>query len=182
MRLDSEKGFSALELLVIIVIVCTLVGIGVPVLHAQTKQSVLDSNLRSLGSMVKESVAEGYSPEYLASGEGDPAAYLSLQLEHNLSAAGEAGYINPFVGSASGRVVINGRAIPSDPESAAPAVFITDAAEAQYHAVDALPETVRRLLSGTLVIAFDPSSLFIDVFYIDGEGNKSPAAVNVPIL
>jgi hypothetical protein len=32
------------------------------------------------------------------------------------------------------------------------------------------------------VIAFDSSSLFIDVFYIDGEGNKSAAAVNVPIL
>jgi Tfp pilus assembly protein FimT len=41
------QGFSALELLVIVVIVCVVAAIGVPVLHARAKVSVLSQNLQA---------------------------------------------------------------------------------------------------------------------------------------
>jgi type II secretory pathway pseudopilin PulG len=104
---SSERGFSALELLVIVVIVCVLVAIGVPALHSRAKASVLSANLQSLGSLVNEQVMEGYSTEYRQSGEGDPSDYLSTHLEESLSTAGKAGYANPVVGSVKGRVVLN---------------------------------------------------------------------------
>ena len=123
---SSERGFSALEILVIVVIVCVLAAIGVPALHSRAKASVLAANLQSLGSLVNEQVMEGYSPEYRPSGEGDPGKYLSTHLEESLSTAGKASYVNPVVGSERGRVVLNGSSPPTDSRSLPPAVFITD--------------------------------------------------------
>jgi len=180
---DSEGGFSALELLVIVVIVCAVVAIGVPTLHSRAKASVLDANLHSLGSAVNEYVMEGYSPEYRQSGDGDPATYLSLQIEQSLSTTGKAAYVNPFTGSGSGHAVLNTTQMPAaDSQPAPPAVFITASAELQYFSVDGLPVSVRRLLMGTLVIAFDSEHRSVDVFYIDGDGNKSVKVVNIPTV
>jgi type II secretory pathway pseudopilin PulG len=177
---SSERGFSALELLVIVVIVCVLVAIGVPALHSRAKASVLAANLQSLGALVNEAVMEGYSAQYRPSGQGDPGNYLSTHLEESLSTAGKAGYTNPIVGSKNGRVVLNSQAVPTDPESVAPAVFITDSPQCQYLSFDAMPGASRRLLAGTLVIAFNPEARTVDVFFIDGQGRESAAVVSVP--
>ena len=176
----SERGFSALELVVIVVIVCVLIAIGVPALHSRAKASVLAANLQSLGAMVNEQVMEGYSPEYRPSGEGDPGRFLSTHLEESLRTAGKAGYVNPVVGAGRGRVVLNGSSAPTDPQSVAPAVFITDSPECQYVSFDALPDASRRLLAGTLVVAFNSGAKTVDVFFVDGEGRKSADVVNVP--
>jgi Tfp pilus assembly protein PilE len=173
---SSERGFSALELLVIVVIVCVLVAIGVPALHSRAKASVLSANLQSLGSLVNEQVMEGYSTEYRQSGEGDPSDYLSTHLEESLSTAGKAGYANPVVGSVKGRVVLNSGAFPTDPQSVAPAVFITNSAQCQYQ-----PDASRRLLAGTLIIDFNPEARTVDVFFVDGDGQESADVVSVPM-
>ncbi len=157
----------------IVVIVCVLVAIGVPALHSRAKASVLSANLQSLGAMVSEQVMEGYSTEYRQSGEGDPSNYLSTHLEESLSTAGKAGYANPVVGSGKGRVVLNSGAFPTDPQSVPPAVFITDSPQCQYLSFDAQPEANRRLLAGTLIIAFNPAAQAVDVFSVDGNGKKS---------
>ena len=177
---SSERGFSALELLVIVVIVCVLVAIGVPALHSRAKASVLSANLQSLGSLVNEQVMEGYSTEYRQSGEGDPSNYLSTHLEESLSTAGKAGYTNPVVGSGKGRVVLNSGAFPTDPQSVAPAVFITNSGQCQYLSFSAQPDASRRLLAGTLIIAFNPEARTVDMFFVDGDGGKSAAEVSVP--
>ena len=179
--LSSERGFSALELLVIVVIVCVLVAIGVPTLHSRAKASVLDANLQGLGSLVNEQVIEGYSPEYRPSGEGDPEIYLSTHLEESLSTTDKAGYANPIVGSAGGRVVLNSSAVPADPQSVPPAVLITDSPQCQYLSFNALLDTSRRLLAGTLIIAFNPEARSVDVFFVDGDGRKSADVVSVPM-
>jgi type II secretory pathway pseudopilin PulG len=174
---SSERGFSALELLVIVVIICVMVAIGVPVLHSQAKAAILDTNVQTLSTKVKELVLEGYSGRYRASGDGDPKDYLSLQLEETLSAAGKAGYMNPAVGSKAGRVILNSGARPTDLQSIPPAVFITDAPECQYDSFEALSDASRRLLAGTLIVAFNAEVRTVDVFFVDGAGKKSPDVV-----
>jgi hypothetical protein len=177
----AEQGFSVLELLVIVVIVCVVVAIGVPTLHARAKVSVLEANLHSLGLLVDQQVAEGYSAEYRPSGEGDPAYSLSNRIEESLSAAkGKAGYRNPFVDSAGGRIVLNSSTAPTDPLSVPPAVLITDSPGCQYLVFNAQSDANRRLLVGTLIVAFNPGTQTVDVFFVKGDGQKSTNLVSVP--
>lgn len=176
----DERGFSTLELLVIIVIVCAVVAIGVPTLHARAKASVLEANLQTLGSMVSAQVSEGYSPEYRSAGAGEPAFFLSNHLEESLSAAGKGDFKNPFINTEGGRAVVNGRTVPIDPQGAAPAVLITDSSEYQYLPFGALPEASRRLMAGTLIIAFNAEAGTVDVFYVRTDGRRSTDVVSVP--
>ena len=177
---SSERGFSALELLVIVVIVCVLVAIGVPALHSRAKAAVLGANLQSLGSLVNEQVMEGYSPEYRQSGEGDPSNYLSTHLEESLSTLGKAGYTNPVVGSGKSRVVLNSGTFPTDARSVPPAVFITNSPQCQYLSFSDQPDAGRRLLAGALIIAFNLEARTVDVFFVDGDGRKSADVVGAP--
>ena len=176
----SERGFSALELLVIIVIICVVVAVAVPALHSKARASVLVANVQNLGQLVTEQAMEGYYPEYRPSGAGDSTVYLSTHLEESLSTAGDAGYVNPIVGSAQGRTVLNSSAAPTDPQSVAPAVFITDSQAYQYASFSGRPETSRRLLAGSLIIAFNTDARSVDVFFVDSEGQRSADLVSVP--
>ena len=177
---SSEGGFSTLELLVIVVIVCAVAAIGIPSLHSQAKAAVLRTNLQSLGSVVNTLATEGYSPEYRASGEGDPGTYLSTQLEQSLNTAGKRGYTNPVIGSRAGRVVLNTSTFPVSPQSVPPAVLITASPQYQYASFDALQDGSRRLLAGALVVAFDAGRRTVDVFYVTPDGKKSVDVVDVP--
>jgi type II secretory pathway pseudopilin PulG len=176
----AERGFSSLELLVIIVIICTVVAIGVPTLHARAKASVLEVNLQTLGSLVSEQVGEGYSSEYRSTGAGEPEFFLSNHLEESLSAAGEGDLKNPFINTEGGRAVVNGGSVPMDSQGAAPAVLITDAPQYQYLLFGALSEANRRLLAGTMIVAFNTDAATVDVFYVDAKSKRSAEVVSIP--
>jgi type II secretory pathway pseudopilin PulG len=178
---SSESGFSALELLVIVVIVCSVIAVGFPVLHSRAKAAVLEVNSQSLGATVVELAAEGYSARYRPSGEGDPQSCLSVHLEETLNAAaGKAGYMNPVVGSKEGRVILNSSARPTDPRSVPPAVFITDAPECQYQSFNSLDLASRRLLAGTLIVGFNSQTRTVDVFSVDANGQAAADVVSIP--
>lgn len=179
-RAADEGGFSALELLVIAVIVCTVVAIGVPTLHSRAKAAVLDANVQSLASIVSGLVVEGYSTTYEEPGHKAKGDFVSDHLQSVLEGMGATGYMNPLVGAADGRKIVNSATLPDDPRSAAPAVFITDCGEVQYEVFDALPAVSRDSFAGTIVVAFDTASLTVDVFYVDAKSNKSPSLVKVP--
>lgn len=115
-----EHGFSVLEVLVVVVIVCAVAGVGIPMLHARAKASVLDANVHSLAEQVDELTIEGYSTEYRASGDGDAKVFLSLQLEESLSTPNKAGYVNPSVGPSRGRAILNSNALPPIPRQRLP--------------------------------------------------------------
>jgi type II secretory pathway pseudopilin PulG len=180
-RHDHMQGFSALELLVIVVIVCVVAAIGVPVLHARAKISVLSQNLQTLGQMVQEQVIEGYSCDYRPSGEGDSTVYLSTRLEECLNAMGKAGYANPTVASGDRRVVLNSSTITTDPAPPSPAVFITDSPECRYLAFPGLDEDDSRLLAGSLVVSFNLDARTVDVFYVTGDGKRSADVMTLPV-
>ena len=176
----SERGFSVLEILIIVVVVCSVVAIGVPMLHRGANTVVLDSNVQSLGSLVSEQVIDGYSPEYRASGDGDPRTYLSLALEQTLTEPGATIYTNPFVGKNAGTQVINSKQVPFGSGFVAPGVLITDSIDCQYGAFPNLPLGLRRLLVGTLIVAFNGPGGTVDVYFVDQHGKGSMAIVSVP--
>jgi type II secretory pathway pseudopilin PulG len=178
---EHMQGFSALELLVIVVIVCVVAAIGIPVLHAQAKISVLSQNLQTLGQMVQEQLIEGYSCDYRPSGEGDPSVYLSTHLQESLDAMGKAGYANPTVDSGNRRVILNSSTISADSPPVSPAVFITDSDDYQYQEFPGLAEGDGRLLAGTLVVSFNPEAQTVDVFYVDGDGKRSADVMSLPV-
>jgi type II secretory pathway pseudopilin PulG len=177
----AEGGFSALELLVVIVIVCTVVAISVPALHSRAKSAVLDTNMHTLAAMITSQVLEGYSTDYNPPVNGFSDYYLNDHLTTSLATAGQTSFVNPCVGGSDGRAVVNSDTLPADPQAKAPAVFVTDCAEAQYAAFDSLPAAARHPLAGSLVVEFDSASNMLDVFFVDGGGNKSPNAVQVPM-
>jgi type II secretory pathway pseudopilin PulG len=176
----SQAGFSALELVVITIIVCSIVAIGFPVLHSRAKAAVLEVNSQSLGAMVTELVAEGYSAQYRPTGEGDPQKYLSAHLEETLRAAGSAGYVNPVVGQKDGRVILNSASRPTDPKSPPPAVFITNAPECQYEVFRLLNMSDRLRLAGTILVVFNSAVGTVELFSIDAGGGESAAVVSIP--
>ncbi len=176
-----EHGFSALELLVVVVIVCVLAAIGVPTLHAKAKTTVLDANMRILAETVEEQVLLGYSTEYQPSGEGDPSLCLSARLEEILGSASEAGFVNPVVGADEGRAIVNSSSVPADPGSVPPAVLITNAALCRYDSFGSLAEAGRLALAGALIVAFNPETRTLDVFYVDESGKESATAVSIPM-
>jgi type II secretory pathway pseudopilin PulG len=175
------RGFSALELLVIFSIVGVVAAIGVPTLHARARVSVLETNLESLGSLVSEQVAEGYSPQYRESGKGDPEVYLSNHLEESLGSSTSGGYVNPTVSAGSGSAVLNTSSPLLNPLGQRMAVLITDNPELQYVLFNMQPESGRQALAGTLIVAFNDESHSIDVFYVDAKGKRSGSVVSVPL-
>lgn len=180
-RLAGERGFSALEFLVIIVIVCVVVAIGVPTLHSRAKATVLDANMHTLASMVSSQVLEGYTTTYNPPTDGASDSYLSDHLTATLRSAGKASFVNPYVSANQGRTIVSSDSLPADAQVKAPAVLITDCSEAQYTVFDALPVASRHLLVGSLVVEFNSTSQTLDVFYVDGQGNRSPSVVQVPM-
>lgn len=175
-----ERGFSVLEVLVIVVIVCAVAGVGIPVLHSRAKASVLDANVHTLAEQVNELATEGYSPVFRASGDGDPTVYLSLQLEEVLRSTEKGGYVNPNVGSSRGRAILSSGALPSDSRAAPPAVFMTDSPSCEHQAFASLPLATRRLLAGTLIVAFNVDAHTVEVFSVDGHGQESATMVSIP--
>jgi type II secretory pathway pseudopilin PulG len=175
-----EAGFSVLEVLIIVVVVCSVVAIGVPVLHRGADAAVLDSNLQTLGAMVSEEMVEGYSAQYKAEGEGDPQVHASCALQEALTESEPRPYVNPFVGQVEGTQVINSHDLDLGSGFTAPAVFITDWNDCQYQAFPDTPPDFQKLLAGTLVVAFNASADTIDVYYVDQHGKGSVAIVSVP--
>jgi hypothetical protein len=180
MRAGAEKGFSTLEVLIIIVVVCAVVAIGVPRLHRGADAAVLDANLQSLGATVNSEVSEGYSPEYKASGEGDPRIYISSALEETLTDGFSTTYTNPFVGREKGTQVVNSPALALESGFIAPAVLITDWSDCQYFSFAQMSPNLRRLLAGALIVSFNPLAKTIDVYFVDQHGRGSIAVVSVP--
>jgi hypothetical protein len=177
-RRPMESGFSALELLVIVVIVCAVAAIGIPVLHAQARASVLEQNFQTLVELVTGDIMDGYSIEYRSSGEGDPNVYLSTHLEETLGGLGKDGFVNPVAGTAYGRTIVNTNTVTTVPLPESPAVLITDSPEYRFLAFNELPETERRMLAGSLVVVFLAETGSVELFYVDHEGVRSDDVVD----
>ena len=93
----------------------------------------------------------------------------------------QPGIRNPQADDSPADVVLNSRAIPADPSSASPAVFITDNAATRYEVFDAQAyETSRRFLAGSLVVQFNTAHQSVDVFYVDKDGKKSADVTRFP--
>lgn len=180
---SGQEGITALEILVMVVIVGVIAALGIPAIHTRSKSAVLDANMRSLASIVEEEGLQGYDTSYRATGAGSADAYLSSRLEVLFrEAGGKARYVNPCASRTTARTILNSSTVCTDPSQAPPAVFITDAADCRYDVFDSLPyDAGRHLLSGAIVVHFNTPARTVDVFYVDAAGNKSPRVVHVPV-
>jgi type II secretory pathway pseudopilin PulG len=180
----GQRGITVLEILILVVIVGVVAAVGVPVLHARSRAAVLDANMRSLASLVQEEALAGYRWDYVPDGGGNEEVYLSNHLEALLrEAIGKTCYVNPFVSKTTSRTILNSTEIATNPETAPPAVFLTNSEECGYETFDAQPfDTARRFLTGTIVVHFDAQAYNVDVFFVDAAGNKSPRVIRVPMV
>jgi hypothetical protein len=94
---------------------------------------------------------------------------------------GKAGYANPTVSSGNRRVVLNSSTISTNPPPVSPAILITDSPDYQYQAFAGLAEDNRRLIAGSLVVAFNIEAGTVDVFYVTGDGKQSSHVMSFPV-
>lgn len=180
-RFFYDDGFSALEVLVIVVIVSVIAAIGVPTLHRASANAVLDGNARNLATLVEEEMLQGWDNTYRQAGEGSPDKYLSNRLEYVLGqAVGAARYSNPRVDGPTAFAILNSASIPADASSASPAVFITDNPACRYEAFNTQPTATRQRLAESLVVHFNLAAGSVNVFYVDQKSNKSADVVRLP--
>jgi type II secretory pathway pseudopilin PulG len=181
----GQNGITVLELLIMVVVVGVVAAIGVPFLHGRSKSAVLDANLQSLAAIVQEEALEGYSWDYRpdSDGDDDTDTNLSSHLETLLGeSVGKSRYVNPCVPGRTARTIVNSTSIATGPETLPPAVFLTNSAECRYAAFETQPyDTVRRYLTGSIIVQFDTEAGNVDVFFVDAGGNKSARVIHVPM-
>jgi prepilin-type N-terminal cleavage/methylation domain-containing protein len=178
-----QRGFSLLEALVVVAVVSTVVGIGVPTLHSRARLSVLDSNERNLATLVEGEMVEGYDFGYQPAGAASPDAALSSHLESLLrQATGKARYANPLVERAKAYSVVNAHDLPVDSLPTPPAIYITNNPEYRFEVFNTLSARYRQRLAGTLLVLFDSGTHNVDVFYVDAGGLRSPRVVSLPAV
>lgn len=176
-----SSGFSLLEALVVVAIVSTVVGIGVPTLHSRARLAVLDSNERNLAALVEGEMVDGYAFGYQPSGTTSPDSSLSTHLESLLrDATGKARYANPIAARATAFAVVNSREIPVGPSLTPPAIYITDNPDCRFEVFNSMSQEYRRHLAGALLIYFNSGTNMVDVFYVDAGGLRSPRVVSLP--
>jgi prepilin-type N-terminal cleavage/methylation domain-containing protein len=175
------NGFSLLEALVVVAIVSTVVGIGVPTLHARARLAVLDSNERNLAALVEGEIVSGFNFGYQPSGSTSPDSSLSTHLESLLrDATGKARYVNPIAARATAYVVVNSHELPVGPSLTPPAVYITDNPDCRFEVFNSLSQQYRLHLAGALLIFFNSGTNMVDIFYVDSGGLRSPRMVSLP--
>jgi len=144
---------------------------------------VLDANIQSLATLVQEEALAGYSWDYHPEGSDGEEVYMSSRLETLLrEAVGKTCYVNPVVSSRTSRTILNSTEIATDPDTAPPAVFLTNSPDCRYDAFDAQPyDTARRYLAGAIIVQFDKEDRNVEVFFVDAGGNKSARVIHVPM-
>jgi type II secretory pathway pseudopilin PulG len=180
---SRQHGFSVLEVLVIVAIVSVIAALAVPRIHTKAREAFLDSNMRSLASTVQDLVLEGFDSAYRSTDDGGADTYISTNLETSLrESAGKAQYVNPYARSTTSRTIINSSTVAGDPAITPPAVFVTDNPACRYDSFDSqLDVATRRQLAGTIMVQFNAPEGRLDVFFVDGAGNRSAQVVHVPL-
>jgi len=192
-RTTGQRGFTLIEILVVIVIVAVLSAIAIPVYAAQrdkSKAAALSENRHAVYVSLHTHVAGGLNTTWeqshaLTNGSLSTYAgsYVSCALEENIKrgmagATNADGYRNPYSNS---RAVLNQSALPSG-GSVQPAIWITQPSSTTYrYASFPTNATTKTALAGSIVVCWNTSTRTIEIFHVDGNGKKSATCTSVPM-
>jgi prepilin-type N-terminal cleavage/methylation domain-containing protein len=186
---SAQRGFTLVELLIVMIVVGVLAAIAIPVYAAQrgkAKEASMKASRHvvavetttcfgesTLSRTYKASAGTPTSAAYRTAAKGYVSSALESALENGVENSNGHGIVNPI---SSKRTVLSLTSASLSAANARPAVFITSATGCRYASFQTQSSTIRLGLAGATVVCWNTlaSVNAIEIYHVDRNGVKSP--------